>query len=132
MDEVTLLRLLRARDAIHVRYSEPLQLGALAREAALRRLTVAPKAQPDFEIVLMKVAAGPMLDESRAAQIRMLVEAGSFGCGVLESTDVRADYEELSKKGVRFFGPPQDRPYGIETILQDDSGNWFSLTQRKR
>jgi AraC-like DNA-binding protein len=35
MDEVTLLRLLRARDAIHVRYSEPLQLAALAREAAL-------------------------------------------------------------------------------------------------
>ncbi|HZR10624.1 MAG TPA: hypothetical protein VFA79_18705 [Myxococcales bacterium] len=39
-------------------------------------------------------------------------------------------HEELSKKGVRFTGPPQDRPYGIETVLRDDSGNWFSLCQR--
>ena len=35
MDEVTLLRLLRARDAIHFRYAEPLRLDELAREAAL-------------------------------------------------------------------------------------------------
>jgi len=45
---------------------------------------------------------------------------------------VRKDYEELSKKGVRFRGPPEERPYGIETLMQDDSGNWFSLVQRPR
>ena len=26
--------------------------------------------------------------------------------------------------------PPAERPYGIETVMQDDSGNWFSLVQR--
>jgi hypothetical protein len=35
---------------------------------------------------------------------------------------VRKDFEELSKKGVRFNGPPQERLYGIETVLRDDSG----------
>jgi len=23
------------------------------------------------------------------------------------------------------------RPYGIEAVLRDDSGNWYSFTQRK-
>ena len=61
-----------------------------------------------------------------------LSQKGAIGCGVLEATDVRKDYEELSKKGVRFRGPPEERPYGIETLMQDDSGNWFSLVQRAR
>jgi hypothetical protein len=26
--------------------------------------------------------------------------------------------------------PPTERPYGIEALIKDDSGNWFSLTQR--
>jgi hypothetical protein len=25
---------------------------------------------------------------------------------------------------------PGERPYGIEAVFRDDSGNWFSLTQR--
>ena len=95
-----------------------------------RWLTVGSKSQPDIELILMKIAPGPMLDEASAAQIRALVEKGAFGIGVLESSDVRKDYQELSKKGVRFNGPPQERPYGIETVMQDDSGNWFSLVQR--
>jgi hypothetical protein len=41
-------------------------------------------------------------------------------------------YQELSKKGVRFKGPPEERPYGIETLMQDESGNWFSVVQRPR
>jgi hypothetical protein len=32
---------------------------------------------------------------------------------------------------VEFIQPPADRPYGIEAVLRDDSGNWFSFTQRK-
>jgi len=99
---------------------------------SFRWLTVAPKGQPDLELILMKITAGHMLDEAGAAQIRGLVERGAFICGAFETADVRKDYQELSAKGVRFRGPPEQRPYGIETVLQDDSGNWFSLTQRPR
>jgi len=99
---------------------------------SFRWLTVGPKGQPDLELILMKISPGHMLDEAGAAQIRSLVERGAFVCGAFETADVRKDYQELSKKGVRFRGPPEERPYGIETVLQDDSGNWFSLTQRPR
>ncbi len=40
-------------------------------------------------------------------------------------------FEELSAKGVAFLQEPAERPYGIEALFRDDSGNWFSLTQAK-
>jgi catechol 2,3-dioxygenase-like lactoylglutathione lyase family enzyme len=96
-----------------------------------RWLTVGPKGQPDLEIVLMPVQAGPMMDEERAAQLRQLIEAGAFGVGVLETPDVRQAYEELKAKGVEFLREPAEQFYGIEALVKDDSGNWFSLTQRR-
>ena len=41
-------------------------------------------------------------------------------------------YEDLKAKGVTFSQPPQKRPYGVEALLRDDSGNWFSMTERAR
>ena len=38
--------------------------------------------------------------------------------------------KELSAKGVTFLQEPAERPYGIETVLRDDSGNLISLVQR--
>lgn len=43
-------------------------------EGGFRWLTVSPKAQPDLEIVLMKIAGNTMLKEEDAAAIRALVE----------------------------------------------------------
>ena len=28
-----------------------------------------------------------------------------------------------------FLQEPAERPYGIEALFRDDSGNWFGLTQ---
>ena len=36
----------------------------------------------------------------------------------------------LQAQGVEFKSPPTERFYGIEALFKDDSGNWFSLTQR--
>jgi hypothetical protein len=33
--------------------------------------------------------------------------------------------------GVQFAGAPEDRFYGIEAIMKDGLGNWFSMTQPK-
>jgi catechol 2,3-dioxygenase-like lactoylglutathione lyase family enzyme len=96
-----------------------------------RWLTVGPKGQPDLEIVLMPVQAGPMIDAERAATVRRLIQDGTFGVGVLETPDVRQAYEELKAKGVEFMREPTEQFYGIEALVKDDSGNWFSLTQRK-
>ena len=95
-----------------------------------RWLTVAPKTQPDSCLVLMPIAPGPMLDDAQAKQLRTLVEAGVIGGGVLETDDCQRDYDELVAKGVTFTRAPQQMPYGFEALFRDDSGNFFSLTQR--
>lgn len=99
---------------------------------AFRWLTVGPKAQPALEMILMPIGESPMMDGGAASSLRALVEKGAIGCGVLETDDCMATYESLSKKGVRFNGPPAQRPYGLEALLRDDSGNWFSLVERPR
>ncbi len=96
-----------------------------------RWLTVAPRNQKDLELVLMPVAPSPMLDEKSAASLRSLVEKGALGPGVLETDDCKATYEELKGKGVEFTSPPVERPYGIECLMRDNSGNWISVVQRR-
>ena len=97
----------------------------------LRWVTVSPKGQPDLEIVLMQIAPGPALSEETAEEMKVLVRSGALGIGVFETDDVHGDYERLSKQGVEFFSPPEEQFYGIEALVRDNSGNWFSLTQRK-
>jgi len=94
-----------------------------------RWLTVAPKGQPDLEIVLM-ATTNPKWDAETAEALRTLVRKGVLGSGVLETADCRKTYEELKAKGVEFSQPPVERFYGIEALLKDNSGNWFSMTQR--
>ena len=97
-----------------------------------RWLTVGPKGQPDHEIILVPIKASPMMGEDVAATIRDLVKKGALGPGVLATGDCQKTYEELSARGVQFVSPPAERPYGVEALLLDDSGNWFSLVQPRR
>jgi catechol 2,3-dioxygenase-like lactoylglutathione lyase family enzyme len=96
-----------------------------------RWLTVGVPGQPDLEMVLMKVGTGPMMDEEAASMLRKLVEKGVLGAGVLSVEDCQASYEALRAKGVEFAGPPKEQPYGVEAMLKDDSGNWYSMTQQR-
>jgi len=98
-------------------------------EGGFRWVTVGPKSQPDLEIILFEVKPGPMMDDATAQQFRALIEKGKMGAGVFQTPDCRKTYEELKAKGVQFMSPPQDRFYGVEAILKDNSGNWFSMTQ---
>lgn len=94
----------------------------------LRWLTVRPPEQPDVEIILADTRMGH--DAETAQTLRRLVAAGSLGSGVMATADVRATYEQLRDRGVTFIQEPVERPYGVEALFRDDSGNWFSLTQR--
>jgi predicted enzyme related to lactoylglutathione lyase len=49
---------------------------------------------------------------------------------VFECADIYATYEELKAKGVEFKKAPKKEFYGIEALFKDDSGNWFSLSQK--
>ena len=100
-------------------------------DGGFRWLTVSPPGQPDMEIALMKVQPGPMWDQDTADTLRALIRKGVLGAGVFETPDCQKTYEELKSKGVEFAQPPTERFYGIEALIKDDSGNWFSMTQRK-
>jgi catechol 2,3-dioxygenase-like lactoylglutathione lyase family enzyme len=94
-----------------------------------RWLTVNPPGRPDYELVLL-VPGAPMMDEQSAEQVKALVAKGALGAGAFETDDCRATYDELSARGVTFLSGPTERFYGIEATFRDDSGNWFSMTQR--
>ena len=96
-----------------------------------RWLTVGPKDQPDINILLARPAP-PMFSKDDAESVLALVAKGSMAGGVLETDDCRGDFEQLKARGVTFLQEPAERPYGVEAVLRDDSGNWFSLNQHKR
>jgi catechol 2,3-dioxygenase-like lactoylglutathione lyase family enzyme len=96
-----------------------------------RWLTVGPKGQPDLEMALMPTDPGPMMDEETSNMLRTLIQKGALGSGVLETADIQKTYEELKARGVEFMSPPTERFYGTEALFKDNSGNWFSMSQRK-
>jgi uncharacterized glyoxalase superfamily protein PhnB len=94
-----------------------------------RWLAVGPAGQEDVSVVLMAIPGPPVMDAETADQVRALMAKGFAGAVFLTTEDVRADYEELKRRGVEFTEEPEERPYGIDTGFRDPSGNTFRLTQ---
>ncbi len=98
-------------------------------ENGFRWLTVTPPDQPDLEIALISPFDGRMkYDDEVKNAFKILLDKGAMGAGVLDTPDCGATYEELKAKGVVFKSAPKEQFYGIEAILTDGVGNWFSKT----
>jgi len=97
-----------------------------------RWLTLTAPEQGDMEITLMEVSEGRKFTKEKAEQLRELIKNGTFGFGVFETHDINATYEELKGKGVEFTKPPTREFYATEALFKDDSGNWFSLTEKQK
>ena len=95
-----------------------------------RWLTVNPPDQPDLEIILFP-SENNGFDEEVNKALKLLLEKGAMGAGAMYTPDCRATYEELKAKGVVFKSEPKEQFYGIEAIITDGCGNWFSMTQPK-
>ena len=97
-----------------------------------RWLTVTAPDEPEHEMVLF-----PALEEVNGFDadvrnaLKLLLDKGVMGAGVLQTSDCRATYEELKQKGVEFKSEPKEQFYGIECVVTDGCGNWFSMTQPK-
>ncbi len=51
---------------------------------------------------------------------------------IIESDDLRKDFETLQSKGVQFVGAaPEDYPFGVRIEALDPDGNQVSLRQRR-
>ncbi|MEV0399224.1 VOC family protein [Actinoallomurus sp. NPDC050550] len=97
-------------------------------EGGMRWVTVGAKDQPELDLTLM-IPGPPSLDAESAEQLKALIAKGVLGAGAFTTDDCVAEHRALAAKGVEFLHEPQRRPYGIEAIFRDDSGNWYSLTQ---
>jgi hypothetical protein len=74
---------------------------------------------------------GPPLDADSATFIKGQLEKGQMGGLGLKVDDCRKTFEELSAKGVTFLQEPADRPYGVEAVMRDNSGNWLVIVESK-
>ncbi|PSK97415.1 catechol 2,3-dioxygenase-like lactoylglutathione lyase family enzyme [Murinocardiopsis flavida] len=102
----------------------------LTMENGYRWLTVGPPADPHFQLNLT-VPGPPVHDEETAAAIRTLLAKGALSGGAWNTDDCRKTFEEYSARGVEFIQEPQERPYGVEAVFRDNSGNWYSLNETR-
>jgi len=94
-----------------------------------RWVTVSHPDHPELQLTLMK--PGPPLDEEDAAMVTRMLGKGSLGGLGFATDDCRKTHEELVAKGVEFVQEQSDRPYGVEAILRDNSGNWIVMVEAK-
>jgi catechol 2,3-dioxygenase-like lactoylglutathione lyase family enzyme len=84
---------------------------------------------PELQVTLAR--PGPPLDDESAAAVRKMMDKGALHGIGLATDDCRKTYEELSARGVEFLQEPSERPYGVEAVLRDDSGNWLVLVEQR-
>lgn len=94
-----------------------------------RWLTVFHPNQPELHLHLT-TPGPPLSEELVAAMRRAQAEGGLPGVG-LRVDDCVATHRALVAKGVEFLQEPQDRPYGVEALMRDNSGNWIVLVEPK-
>ncbi|HEX6257024.1 MAG TPA: VOC family protein [Euzebyales bacterium] len=94
-----------------------------------RWLTIAHPDHPELEVTLM--VPGPPLSDEMATAVRRELANGNMGGFGLSTDDCHKTYEALSAQGVEFVQGPADRPYGIEAVMRDNSGNWLVLVEHR-
>ncbi len=94
-----------------------------------RWCTVLHPDHPELELTLM--VPGPPLDDQLVAALRANLDKGSLGGVGLSTDDCRATHAELVARGVESVQEPSERPYGVEAIVRDVSGNWLVLVERR-
>jgi uncharacterized glyoxalase superfamily protein PhnB len=124
--------LVRDQDEALRWYAEKLNFKKMADQQfgpGSRWLTVAPKDQKELQIVLLKPDA--IMHGKRMAQ-ELTQRIGKGTTWVLEVDNCRKTYEELTSRGVKFRGPPEERPYGTEAVFEDLYGNPWDLLEPKQ
>jgi uncharacterized glyoxalase superfamily protein PhnB len=83
----------------------------------IRFLTVAPRSQPDLQVILASWFPA---------------HVGKNPTAVLHTDDCRKTYEELRERGVEFTEAPQQRPFGLQSVFKDLYGNSYALLEPGR
>ncbi len=99
----------------------------IAMGEGFRWVTIRHPSQPELEVTLM--TPGPPLDEEAADFVRRQLGKGQMGGLGLRVEDCRKAHAELAARGVTFLQEPAERPYGVEAVIRDNSGNWLVLVE---
>lgn len=94
-----------------------------------RWLTVVHPNQPELHLHL--TTPGPPLSPELVEAMRRAQDDGGLPGLGLNVDDCRKTHAELVEKGVEFLQEPADRPYGVEALMRDNSGNWLVLVESK-
>jgi catechol 2,3-dioxygenase-like lactoylglutathione lyase family enzyme len=94
-----------------------------------RWCTVHHADHPELELQL--ALPGPPLDEESTAAIKRMMAKGTMHGFGIATDDCRKTFAELTAKGVEYIQEPSDRPYGVEAVLRDNSGNWLVLVEQR-
>jgi catechol 2,3-dioxygenase-like lactoylglutathione lyase family enzyme len=94
-----------------------------------RWVTIAHPDHLELQVTLM--VPGPPLDDEMATAVRRALAIGSMGGFGLSTDDCAKAYEDLVAQGVEFTQPPSERPYGVEAVMRDNSGNWLVLVEQR-
>jgi catechol 2,3-dioxygenase-like lactoylglutathione lyase family enzyme len=92
-----------------------------------RWVTMSHPEQPELEVTLM--VPGPPLDPEMATAVERSLAKGQMGGFGLSTDDCQKAYDDLTAQGVEFVQPPSKRPYGVEAVMRDNSGNWLVLVE---
>ena len=94
-----------------------------------RWCTVVHPDQPELQVHLA-IPGPPMEPHLVEAISRAQAGGGMAGLG-LNVDDCRKTVDDLKSKGVEFIQEPEERPYGVEALMRDNSGNWMVLVEPK-
>ncbi len=92
-----------------------------------RWCTIGHPSQPELHVHLS--TPGPPHSPEFVESIKRALDSGdtfAFGINVDDCTATIAD---LETKGVEIINPPEQRPYGVEALIRDNSGNWLVVVE---
>ncbi|ODU03676.1 MAG: glyoxalase [Pseudonocardia sp. SCN 72-86] len=92
-----------------------------------RWCTVKHPNQPELQVHL--TVPGPPFSPEMVDAIKRSQDGGGMNGLGMNVDDCRKTYEDLVSKGVQFVNPPEERPYGVEAVARDNSGNWMVLVE---
>lgn len=92
-----------------------------------RWCTIGHPSQPELDVHL-STPGPPLSPDYVVALNRALDDGGVFAFG-LRVEDCRSVVAELEANGVEILNPPEDRPYGVEALIRDNTGNWLVLVE---
>lgn len=94
-----------------------------------RWCTIGHPSQPELDMHLA-TPGPPMSPEFTAAVLRAMDDGGTFAVG-LNVDDCVGTIARLEANGVEVINAPAERPYGVEALIRDNTGNYLVLVEPK-